>query len=135
VTAQVASLFARVRHFPPRRRRGSQPGNRNRLKHGGFSRGARARRERVRRLIRDMNFHVAQAKAWHTCDLKALEERGAGTAGPVSNEGSVSSASSAAPRAKTFFHAEARRRAASGAIRKPRSRIDFARLTLYISSS
>jgi hypothetical protein len=54
---------------PPRRRRGGQPGNTNRLKHGGFSRYARARREAVRRLILYCDFLILQAKAWHACEI------------------------------------------------------------------
>src|SRR3954453_1234983 len=33
---ELVCLFAHVRRFPKPRRRGAQPGNRNRLKHGGF---------------------------------------------------------------------------------------------------
>ena len=42
---EIASVFASVRRFPPPRRRGGQPGSRNRLKHGGFSRAIQKRRE------------------------------------------------------------------------------------------
>src|SRR3954447_4790855 len=66
--AEAASIFSRVQHFPPSRRRGAQLGNSNRLKHGGFSRTARARREGVRGLIRRMEFLILQAKAWHACE-------------------------------------------------------------------
>ncbi len=41
--AEPFSLFASVRRFPAQRRRGGQPENRNRLKHGGFSRASATR--------------------------------------------------------------------------------------------
>src|SRR6478672_3445894 len=68
-TPAPLSLFAGVRRFPPVRRRGGQPGNRNRLTHGGFSNAAHKRREAVRRVVRHLNFKMAQAEAWHECEL------------------------------------------------------------------
>lgn len=44
-----------VRIPKPRRKRGGQPGNRNRLAHGGFSQRARERRDWVRALVAETN--------------------------------------------------------------------------------
>ena len=44
-----------------RRNRGGQPGNRNRLTHGMYSRACRARRERTRALVRRSHELVALA--------------------------------------------------------------------------
>src|SRR5436309_15085913 len=68
--AQTLSLFAGVRHVPPPRRRGGQPGNRNRLRHGGFSKAARARRAAVRALIRKMDRLIVLARALHAADAR-----------------------------------------------------------------
>ena len=65
--AAKTCLFAGKR-FSARRRRGAQPGNRNRLKHGGFSGATRARHEAVRRVVRYLNYRVAEAKTWHACE-------------------------------------------------------------------
>src|SRR3954470_23072163 len=62
------SLFEGLRHVPPPRRRGGQPGNRNRLRHGGFSKAARARRAAVRALIRKMDRLIVLARALHAAD-------------------------------------------------------------------
>ena len=62
--AQSVSLFAGVRHFPSPRR-GGQPGNRNRLRHGGFSTAAYARRDSVRALIRKLNRLIVIARSMH----------------------------------------------------------------------
>jgi len=60
---EIPSVFSRVRRFPPPRRRGGQPGNRNRLRHGGFSRAVRARHAGVRCLVREMTFLIQQIES------------------------------------------------------------------------
>jgi len=47
--------ISEVRITEPRRKRGGQPGNTNRLRHGGFSAKARERREWVRALVAQTN--------------------------------------------------------------------------------
>ena len=61
--AHSESLFAGVQRFPVPRRRGGQPGNRNRYRHGGFSKAARAQHEAVRALIRKLDRLIVIAKA------------------------------------------------------------------------
>src|SRR5581483_4563367 len=70
--APSVSLFAHVRRFPPPRRRGGQPGNKNRLRHGGFSQVARTRRAHVRALIAKMEVLILEAKLLHAAEQVGL---------------------------------------------------------------
>lgn len=54
---------ARARSGLPPRRRGGQPGNRNRLVHGRYSRAWRVRRAQVRTLLRQSRALVAAMRA------------------------------------------------------------------------
>jgi len=57
---------------PQGRRRGGQPGNRNRWCHGRHSAQARCSRAALRAEIRAYNFVIAEALAWHACELSAI---------------------------------------------------------------
>ncbi len=52
----------------PERRRGGQPGNRNRWRHGAYSTAARRERETLRAELRRIDFQIQQALAWHACE-------------------------------------------------------------------
>lgn len=60
-----------------RRKRGGQPGNRNRLRHGGFSAAARARRESVRAVIANAEKFIVRIEmiARARCALKDKQAR------------------------------------------------------------
>ncbi|HUJ02416.1 MAG TPA: hypothetical protein VLW75_02175 [Rhizomicrobium sp.] len=60
-----------------RRKRGGQPGNANRLRHGGFGRAARARREEVRALIAETRNLIIRIEmvARARCALKSKYAR------------------------------------------------------------
>ena len=63
----------RPRKHPPKpvgRRRGGQPGNRNRWRHGAFSRAAKLERQALCQQLLGMEFLIAQALARHRCELR-----------------------------------------------------------------
>lgn len=60
---------------PEGRRRGGQPGNRNRRRHGRYSGAARQARQSLRAEIRAIDFVIAQALALHACELRRRSEQ------------------------------------------------------------
>ena len=63
----------------PRRRRGAQPGNSNRFKHGLYSRSAKARRMAARRLVQMMPEALktlrAYTRAWVDLNARPMPEK------------------------------------------------------------
>ncbi|MEI9886937.1 MAG: hypothetical protein WDN08_10660 [Rhizomicrobium sp.] len=53
----------------PRESAAASPGNRNRYRHGRYSGAARQIRRTLRAEIRAIEFVIAEAMAWHACDL------------------------------------------------------------------
>ncbi len=70
--AHLGRRRGRPRKHPvaPPRKRGGQPGNRNRLRHGAFSGAALVRREADRAELRRIDFLIWETLAWHACEQR-----------------------------------------------------------------